>query len=133
MFLITKFGGFVQVEYQSKRKSPFDDHTTTMAAILVNLCLYAVSLIAEFALPSDEPYVAIIKTFGPLLGFLVIVLLLFILVPLLGTVALIVWGLFIGKAAIMWFSRIVQCLHQVISGIIRYFGVSEPSHSLEIV
>ena len=118
IFLITTLGGYLQIQYQSKNISPFDEHGNILLAIFLTLSVYAMCLMAEFKLQTHNSiYISTIKRFAPLIGILVVVLLMIILFPLLGLVAFILWALFLAEAVIKSFQEVSQWIRDIFTWI----------------
>ena len=111
-FLITTLGAFLQLQYQSQKKSALEEQGNIMTAIYVNLFLYGMGLIAESKLKTccESIYLSLIQTFTLLFGILVIVLIMIILNPNLGFVAFIIWALITMRAVIRLFQQILRWL-----------------------
>ena len=114
-FLITTLGAYLQLQYQSQKKSPLEEHRNIMIAIYVNLFLYGMSLMAESKLKTccGSTCLSIVKTFTLLFRILVIVLIMIILYPILRFVASIIWALITMGVVIKLFREILQWLRPI--------------------
>lgn len=127
IFVVTTFGGYLQVQFGSKNTSPFDEHYIIMWAVSVALSLYAMMLIAEFTVELHKhSFLSIIKRFTVLMGALVAVLLTIIILPLFGYFKLLLWTICFVKATFVSFEEICNCfwkgLCQTIDMVSSYFG-----------
>ena len=85
-FFITMLGAYHQLQYQSQKKSPLEEHGIVNVTIYVNLFLYAMGFMVESMLKTcyASTCLWIIKTFTILFGILFIGLIMIILYPILG-------------------------------------------------
>ncbi|KAK7395610.1 hypothetical protein VNO78_16174 [Psophocarpus tetragonolobus] len=127
IFVVTTLGSYLQVQYGSKKDSPFEEHCMIMWAVSVVLSLYAVMLIAEFTFQIQKhSFLSIIKRFTILMGALVAVLLTIIIMPLFGYFKLLLWTIFFVHATLRTSEEICKCfwegLCQTIEMVNSYFG-----------
>ncbi|GKV50284.1 hypothetical protein SLEP1_g56997 [Rubroshorea leprosula] len=98
--LVSVFGSFLQLRFQSAEASPFDTHRLHILAFFTVIVICAVSLGIEIKLEAagaDCP--AVVSTIFLLAGSLALILLLLIIEPYVGWSLLIVWFLYFVKLA----------------------------------
>ncbi|XP_027337981.1 uncharacterized protein LOC113851639 [Abrus precatorius] len=102
IFVVTTLGGYLQIQYQTKKLSPFEEHYEIMWAVSVALSLYSAMLIAELKFHVHKYcFLSIIKRFTVLMGALVAVLLTIIILPLFGYFKLLLWIVCFAKATLV--------------------------------
>ncbi|XP_015971521.1 uncharacterized protein LOC107495005 [Arachis duranensis] len=116
IFVISTLGGYLQVRFQSKNVSPFEEHYQIMWAASMVLSLYSIMLIGEFNLEvRKHSFVSIAKRFTVLMGALEAVLLTIIIMPWFGYLKLVLWSICFLKATLASYEEMCQCFHQVFS------------------
>ncbi|GKV15692.1 hypothetical protein SLEP1_g26457 [Rubroshorea leprosula] len=98
--LVSVFGSFLQLRFQSAEASPFDTHRLHILAFFIVIVICAVSLGVEIKLEAaGADCSAVVSTIFLLAGSLALILLLLIIEPYVGWPLLIVWFLYFVKLA----------------------------------